>query len=468
MMHIQNGNVRELWKISFPMMISFMSVVIMLFVDRLFLAYYSTAALNASAQAGTLAWGFIFGWMTLAAMSEVFVSQYNGAKEYHKLGRPVWQMIWLCLASLSFFIPMAIWGSYIFYGTGIETLQEREYFRYFMYSGPLFALVPAIGGFYIGQGKTKIMQWLAILGNIVNIGLDPIFIFGIPGWVPEMGIVGAVLATAIGTFVQVAVLLILFLSKENKEHYQTHDYRIYPKLFFKTLKVGTPPALFTMCELLGWALFYYMMVLISPVHILVASVCQSILILFLFFGWGMEKGTIAITGNFIGSGNIERVPSILRSAFTLSMGYLIITFLFLVLIPDPLINWFFNNPHALENGLDFTNITLSLDEIKSLIRTGLIFVCFYIFFENVRWSINGMLTAAGDTLFLLIAGSLAVWAFMILPTYFFVVLPKAHIYYAFAIWVFYASFACLIAFLRLRKGHWKKKDLLERKNSVQP
>jgi len=462
MSDIQSGKIKELWKVSFPMMVSFLSLAVMLFVDRIFLAYYSPSALNASAQAGTLAWGFILGWMTLATMSEVFVAQYNGAKEHKKIGRPVWQMIWICLASCFFFIPMAIWGVHLFYGDTTQTLQEQQYFSYFMYAGPLYALVPAIGGFYVGRGKTKIMQWLALLGNIVNIALDPVLIFGIPGIVPEMGVVGAAVATGLGTFVQVIVLFYCFLREKNQVEFNTNDYKIYPSLFRKSLKVGIPPAMFTMFELFGWALFYKMMSLISPVHILVASVCQSILILFLFFGWGLEKGTIAVTGNLIGSGRNENVHTVLTSAFKLSFWYFLVTVVILIIIPDPLINWFFNNPHAIEQGLDLANVSTSLEEIKGLIKTSLIFVCVYIFFENLRWSINGMLTAAGDTMFLLIAGTLAVWGLMIAPTYFFVVLPSAHVYYAFGVWILYSTLACLIVFLRFKLGSWKRINLLEK------
>lgn len=464
MTSIKTGSVRNLWKISFPMMISFMSMAIMLFADRIFLASYSTSALNAAVQAGTLAWGFILGWMALATMSEVFVAQYNGAKDYIKIGRPVWQMIWLCLFSFAFFIPMAIWGSDWFYNMGIDTQQERDYFRYFMFAGPIYALVPAIGGFFIGQGKTRIMQWLAVLGNIVNIGLDPLFIFGVPGFIPEMGVIGAAIATNLGTLIEVIILMFLILKKDNRTQFATNDYKIYPSLFLKTLKVGLPPAVFAMLELLGWALFYHMMMMIGPIHILVSSICQSILLLFIFFGMGLEKGAIALTGNFIGSGNSAKVYTIFRSALKLSSWYFLLTVTFLVLIPDPLVNWFFNNPE-LSKGVDLESLTMSAEEIKTLVRTGLVFICFYIFFENLRWTINGMLTAAGDTLFLLISGTLAVWGLMIIPTYFFIVLPKAHIYYAFGIWVLYSSIACLIVFLRLIMGAWKKKDLIDLKKS---
>src|SRR5271154_819728 len=88
------GSIRELWRISFPLMISTFASLLMIFTDRIFLARYSLSDLNASVTAGTLAWAIISGLGMITAMSEVFVAQYNGAKRYDKLGAPVWQMIW--------------------------------------------------------------------------------------------------------------------------------------------------------------------------------------------------------------------------------------------------------------------------------------------------------------------------------------------------------------------------------------
>ncbi|MFM8491131.1 MAG: hypothetical protein ACKN9X_04290, partial [Candidatus Methylopumilus sp.] len=64
MQPIKTGSLKELWKISFPLMISLMSTFMMLFIDRLFLANYSHESLRACVTSGTLAWSMILGWIT--------------------------------------------------------------------------------------------------------------------------------------------------------------------------------------------------------------------------------------------------------------------------------------------------------------------------------------------------------------------------------------------------------------------
>jgi len=102
------GSLRELWTISFPLMISLLAMTLMLFVDRWFLAHYSQEAFNAAVIATTLGWTFVISSMVLTSIAEVFVAQYNGAGFYHRLAEPVWQMIWLSLGLIFLFVPLAL------------------------------------------------------------------------------------------------------------------------------------------------------------------------------------------------------------------------------------------------------------------------------------------------------------------------------------------------------------------------
>ena len=110
----------------------------MIFTDRLFLARYSLDALNAVANAGTLAWALMGGVGMITAMSEVFVAQLNGAKLYGRIGVPVWQMIWLSLMSYVIFAPLAFFADRIFW---FPSYRGRNTFYYFIINWPLTQVV---------------------------------------------------------------------------------------------------------------------------------------------------------------------------------------------------------------------------------------------------------------------------------------------------------------------------------------
>jgi MATE family multidrug resistance protein len=73
-----------------------------------------------------------------------------------------------------------------------------------------FSLIPLIifqgyKQFADGMSETKISMWATILGNVVNVILNYLFIYGI--WIfPELGIVGAAIGTIVSRFVMLAYM----------------------------------------------------------------------------------------------------------------------------------------------------------------------------------------------------------------------------------------------------------------------
>lgn len=440
------GSLRELWAISLPLMISTLASLFMIFTDRIFLAHYSIGALNASVNAGTLAWALMAGVGMITAMSEVFVAQYNGAKQYKRLGVPVWQMIWFALFSFLLFIPIAVWGApAIFVGDRYADL-EISYFRWLMIFGPSYALMMAFSGFFIGRGKTKVMIWLAIIANLVNIVLDWALIFGVPGWIPEMGIQGAAIATCAGYLFEAVVLAYLFLKWENRTTFGTDQWRLNAQEMKKCCKVGLPQGVYCFLEVFGWAVFYWMMTDLGEKHITISSICQSFTILLSFFCDGLSRGAAAVAGNLIGARRFDVVRKVLRSGFILLSLFSVATALVLVVDPmDTVRLLFIQDPSP---------------AIQESLKICMIFAFTYIFFDGLRWVFSGLLVAAGDTLFLLIAGSLSVWVFLLAPVYFIVVRQNLSVEYAWGLTVLYAALFFAVYWLRFKQGAWQKIDLV--------
>ncbi|MCF7853018.1 MAG: MATE family efflux transporter [Simkaniaceae bacterium] len=461
MSDITKADTKQVWKVSYPLMISFMSTFLMLFVDRLFLAYYDKSALNAAATSGTLAWSLILTWMTLAALVEVFVAQYNGAQRFKEIAKPIWQMIWLATFSILFFASSALWITKLIYSSPEQSYQ-RDYFQWLMLSGPFAVLLSGISAFYVGQGKAQIVKWLSIIGNLVNVLLDPILIFGIKGVVPSLGIKGAAIATGLGYAVQAAIILFFFLRKSNRDTYNTHLCTFDFSLLKRCIKIGTPPAIFAGLEVLAWALFYSMMETVSPEHIFVCSVCQSIEILFLFFCFGLEKGVAAIAGNLIGANKQDQLKKLAKSARKLIFYFSIFIILTTIIYPDPMISLFLPDGTSPENLTIMQRLTTpEALYYKPIIKTSLIFVALYLIVENFRWLYSGILIAAGDTFYIMITGTISVWFFLLIPSYFIVVIAKQSIVFAFAIWVFYGIVASLFNYLRFISGAWKRKAVID-------
>ncbi len=434
---IGSNILRDLWVVSYPLMLSFLSVMMMNFVDRIFLSHYSMDAHNAVVGAGTLAGAFFLGWQALTGIGTVFVARLQGAGRKEEIGKPVWQMLWVSLISVVFFLPMAFIGAEWLIADQPDAEKQIPYLFWILLAGPVSTSYAALCTFYIGRGKTLPVTVLAFLGNGVNIVLDYLLIFGVPGIIPELGIAGAAIATAIGILTQWAWMFTLFLHKEHREVYGTHYWYFDFALMKSAIKVGLPHALFMLVEIGSWALFYQMMGSIGKTHISIAGISQSILLLFIFFGLGLEKGVCSLVGNLIGKKKPEKISEVMTASFQLLILIFIPITLCLVIYPEPILRLYLGN----EEGL----------EMLPLLKTALRYVTLYLIFEHIRWVFTGILTAMGDTTYIMISGGLSIVLCMVLPTYFFVVVPKGDIFLALQIWTFYSFTFAVIMLLRFLK-----------------
>lgn len=440
----REGSLGELGTISVPLVLSSLSMMVMIFIDRLLLAAYSTDAMNAATNASTFGWSLLVGAMILTGIAEVFVAQSNGAGDLKKLGIPVWQMLWIAVGSFAFFLPVSLWGAqFIFAGSPYYAL-ERDYFEVMILFGPAQAMYTALAAFWIGRGKTGLITLLAIAANLVNAGLDYVLIFGIDGIVPSMGTRGAAIATSIGAVFQAAVLFFLFLRRDYREKYNTGDCSFDLDVMLSCFKIGLPSALFTCIEVVGWGMFYRLMTRMGPEYITVASIAQSFAILLWAFAEGLSKAAVTVAGNMIGAKKADQVYRVLRSGGLLIAIVYPVYALALYLGIDLYIAQFVNLG-------DYADPTA----MRKTFHFCLWMTIGYSFCEAIRFGIGGVLTAAGDTVFLMMAGTAWIWLALILPVELLVVRPGAPVETAFVIWFVYASSAATVNYLRFRSGKWR-------------
>ncbi|KIC72017.1 hypothetical protein DB44_CS00190 [Candidatus Protochlamydia amoebophila] len=437
------GSMGELWQISFPLMLSLMSVSLMLFLDRLFLANYSLEALNASANAGILVQFLQFWCISTVSVAEIFVGRYNGSKKFEKLGQPVWQMIWLSLASFFWFIPLALWAGPYFFDGHPSALLEIEYFKYLLCFGPLAALSGAISAFYIGQGQVKCVTCVMAVSNLVNIGLDYLLIFGWEPWIPALGIKGAAIATGIALTVQVVIFGWDFFKASNRKEKGTNKWRINKRLFRKSLSIGIPNAFAHTLELMAWVLIFHLMTKLGTDYITVVTVAQSIFFLFTFMTEGVSKGATAIAANFFGAEQHELVWKLLKSGLKLYLFVFLLLGVILVWYPDPLIHLFLVQKEALSPA------------VLSTLHAACFWVWLFFLFDGINWLLVGLLTAAGDTRFIMKVGGTGPWIVALLPIYFFVFKWGAPANIAWMLIALYGVVSSLIYLWRFKTEKWK-------------
>lgn len=440
------GSIKELWSLANPLMLQTISILFMIFVDRVFLSFYSQESFNASVNSSTTSWAILVFFLSLASIGgTVLVSQYHGSHQPQKFGAAVWQMVWLGLFTTALFIPLALYGPQLIWRA--DRALEKRYFFWAIVFGPAYALYGAFSAFFIGQGNTRIVSYLALWTNLVNIFLDWVLIFGIPGVIPSFGISGAAIATSVSMIIQMCFLACAFFERKNIEHKGAGQWKFQPKILKQCLKVGAPGATAASLEVGAWAMFYELMTEKGSDYITVNGIFQSFNLLFFFFEDGLMRGISIVSGYLIGSRQRHRIPTVLKNGAILQTYYAIFVVIFLFLLGKPIAELFLSSypPEA--------------QHLLQTILYGFPIIAVYLYLDGLRFNLIGVLTGAGDTFFLLLSGVFSIWVLLLGPVYIALYMFNVSILGSFSMVVVYMSLALAIVYLRYRWGNWVKLDL---------
>lgn len=403
------GSLREVWSLTWPLMLSYVSLGIMLFTDRVFLAQLDATTLNASARASMAYLLVSVIPVTVASISEVVVGKLNGAGERHKIGGVFWaSWLWSILLVMPSILVSFGLSDWIFSN---PSSLEAQYFKPLALFLPFQALNVALGGLYIGTGHVRVITYGTILGALTNVFFDWALIFGNAGF-EARGASGAAIGTGLGQVAQgLALVPLALMSKKYYIPYQTHDLKKHLSSLWNLVRefwsTGFPVACGQWFEMLGHNVFFYLISLMGEEEMMLTVMAQSFYLLLIFVGMSMNKTIAAISANAIGAGIPHVVNKALLNCFILiSMAF--VTILSLTL--------FFNLQIA-ESFLsqkDFLQLENS-HLLKSHSFWTLVACCFFFYFDSLMWTMQGLLTARMDTKIILWTSLTIHWAIVVIP-----------------------------------------------------
>lgn len=425
-------------------MLAMISTSLMLFVDRLFLARYNLLALNAAAIGAISYFIFLVLPMSITGIAEVLVGRLHGEDRHNEVGIAVWQMVGFGLILLPLFIAIGFaLPQLLFLGSEIQAL-ETDFFRSLMFFAVFQCTTIAFSGFFIGIGQVKVVTISAIAGNLVNVLLDYILIFGW-GPIPSYGVAGAAVATGISQGVQSLFLLSMMLRKKNRLRYHTQRCRYHAHFFKEGLRIGTPSGLGHTLEVIGHFVFFRIVMSVGQVQMTIVAMVQSFYILCSFANDAGSKAAGSIIANLLGANARSSIKKVFRSAFTLQLLYFCIFASLLFGFSDFLINLFVSSEdhELLQDPIVMSSV------LKSLFCMTLFFL-----FDGFSWILIGFLTAAGDTRFIFYASLFIHWVAYVIPTLIFIGLEKQGADVAWAIIAGMSFISALVYLWRYKSGSW--------------
>ncbi len=450
-----SSSYRELLRIAVPLIITSASFTVQNFCDRMFLAWYSPAALQAVVPAGILFFTLVCGFMATAAFANSLVAQYYGSGDLHSCSRSVAQAVLLALFSfplILLLIPAGLWMLSVSGHAPAVLVEEKTYFFILMLGGLQLPLSAAVSSFFSGRGLTKVVMLCSIASAALNLVLNWLLIFG-AGPFPEMGTAGAALASVISGFASPVIMLALYFSAKNNRLYDTRRLFYFDApLFRRLLRFGVPAGIHMTFDVGAFSLFVLLVGRLGETAFMAANIALSVNMIAFMPSIGIGQAAGTLVGQHLGRRDFDGASAVGWRAVHVGWIYTVIAALSFILMPEVYIRLFARGD-------------VPFDEIFSLARLLLGFAACWGLMDATNLILSGALRGAGDTHFVMWYETAMAWLFFAAGELIIVLVLKRSVLTA---WAWALVYICLLAFgmiARFRSKRWQLIELIERQKT---
>lgn len=232
-----------LFNMALPLALSMLVQALYNVVDSVYVAGYSENAVTALSLAfpiQNLQIGFSTG---IAVGMNSLLSKSLGEGDREKANRAAGNGIFLTLIMIGMFMLFGMFGAGAYYN--MQPISEATAVGGTQYTSICCIFTAGIFIEILGErllqasGRTVYTLFTQGIGAVVNIILDPLFIYGGFG-IPAMGVAGAAVATVIGQWVAAIMAVIFNLTKNDDVKFRLKYLRPDGKVMGKILAVGIP------------------------------------------------------------------------------------------------------------------------------------------------------------------------------------------------------------------------------------
>lgn len=393
---------------SIPLMLAMLVQALYNIVDSIFVAQISEDALNAVSLAFPMQNLMIAVSTGTCVGMNALLSKSLGQKDMKQVSLTANNGIFLAFVSYTVFAFIGIFLSRPFY-----TLQTK--IPSIVDDGSIYLSICLIFSFGVfGQicferllqstGKTFYTMITQGTGAIINIILDPLFIFGI-GPFPKMGVAGAGIATVIGQIVAFIMAVLINLSKNKELNISIKGFRPHSHTIRKIYSVGVPSII--MSSISSIMTFGMNKILISFTSTATAVFgvyfkLQSFAFMPVF---GLNNGIVPIIAYNFGAKNTDRIKKTLKLAIIYACAIMLICFTAMQLIPTALLGMFKASDNMISIGIP----ALRIISFSFLVVGFSIICCSY--FQALGHGVLSLIVSVLRQLFVLlpVAYILSIW-----------------------------------------------------------
>jgi len=349
-----------LFKLAWPMMVASLLQTAYNLVDTIWLGRLPGAEATLSVSAISLAWPFVFLLLSiqlgLGTAAIAMISQHTGAKKYEEANHDTGQLFFLfiVLSIILGAVGFLVAEDFLNFLTGHGDMVPfaTDYLQVIFIGFPILLTFAAFSFSLRAWGDTLTPTMVMAVSVLLNIALDPLFIFGI-GPFPRLGIQGAAIATVLARYVgAVIAVYMLYTNRVGirvKLSYLKPDFTKLKKF----LAIGTPATLSRIEESVGFIVLTGLLAMLPYQEEVLAAygIGGRVINITFVVLMGIMMAVSTMVGQALGNDNTTRAERTTDKAMKIMVFFMIVISLLLVIFRDPIMRFFIpGRPRVIEIG----------------------------------------------------------------------------------------------------------------------
>ena len=347
---------KALYKLAWPMLIAMLVQTLYNVVDTAFvgrLGADSIAALTFSFPLFFILIGINSG---IAVGMSSRISRFMGEK--NKEGAKNTAMHGILLGIFFFIISVVLGLIFIrpmfnlFGATPAVIELAVDYFSIVLMGSIFMFSAYIINNIFVSQGDTKTPMKIQIFTLLLNIVLDPIFIY-----VLGLGVKGAAIATVI-SFTIGLILYSYFLHTKSYLHIHPQNFTFSTKLIKEILMVGLPASIMMIVMSVFLMIFNWFMSYFGTDHVAAFGIgfrAESVVIMPVMAG---SFAVMTLVGMFFGAKRVDLIKGIVWHAIKIGVLYTIVVGGLFFIFPSFIYKIFTSDPVLIELGIPYLRIVV--------------------------------------------------------------------------------------------------------------
>lgn len=309
--------------------------------------------------ATTFVWPVLFLIISLgfgmSVAGTALISQHIGSNQKNQANKVAGQLFSFSIVlSIIFCIFGFITTPYIIKLMGGKDnllLYSIQYLRIMFLDIPILFVGFVFNSIRQSQGDTFTPMILNIGSVILNIILDPIFIFTF-----NLGVAGAAIATVLSKAIFMFYILYLLFFKKEGIHLTLDSLKFNKETLLKIVKIGLPASLGQSGAALGFIVLNSFVLSYGEYTLAAFGIGNRINSLVFMPAMGIGNALATIIGQNLGADNAPRAQEAFKTSLIISVSIMLIGGLILINFSEGVVEIFSNEPEVISQGTDYLKL----------------------------------------------------------------------------------------------------------------